>query len=72
LLNSDHYQLLDVARNADRRTICAAYRKALRRHHPGANSGNSEGEQLLRQVLTAGRVLTGSSARPHRCPGTRL
>ncbi len=55
--NNDHYQLLDIARNADSRTVRAAYRKALRRHHPDVNAGNREGEQLLRQILTAGRVL---------------
>ena len=55
--NRDHYQLLDVARNADRRTIRAAYRKALRRHHPDVNAGNREGEHLLLQIITAGRVL---------------
>lgn len=61
--NSDHYQLLDIARNADRRTIRAAYRKALRRHHPDVNAGNREGEHLLLQVITAGRVLSDPQQR---------
>ena len=60
---SDHYQLLGVERDADRRAIRAAYRKALRRHHPDANAGSREGEQILLQVITAGRVLCNPKLR---------
>jgi DnaJ-class molecular chaperone len=57
LSTSDHYQLLGVERDADRRTIRVAYRKALRRHHPDANAGSRAGERILLQVIAAGRVL---------------
>jgi len=62
-LTRDHYQLLGVARNADRRTIRAAYRKSLRHHHPDANAGSRAGEQILLQVITAGRILSNPELR---------
>ncbi len=63
MTTSNHYQLLGVAHTADRRTIRAAYRKALRLHHPDANAGSREGEPLLLQVITAGRVLSDPQQR---------
>lgn len=58
-----HYQLLGVDPGANRNGIRAAYRKALRRYHPDANAGNREGEQMLRRVITAGRILCNSQQR---------
>ncbi len=61
--DKNYYEILGVERSADRRAIRAAYRKALRRHHPDANAGSRTGEQLLRQVLSAGRVLSDPQQR---------
>jgi len=47
------YNVLGVESTADKATINAAFRKAVKRYHPDLNPDNSEAEAYLRQLLSA-------------------
>ncbi|AKH41582.1 molecular chaperone DnaJ [Altererythrobacter atlanticus] len=49
----DFYELLEVSRDADDRTIKAAYRKLAMKHHPDRNPGCSESEAKFKTISAA-------------------
>ncbi len=51
------YEILGVARDADRDTIRKAYRKLARSHHPDLNPGDAAAEERFKQISRAWDVL---------------
>jgi molecular chaperone DnaJ len=52
-IEADFYETLGVARNADERTIKAAYRKLAMQYHPDRNAGCKENEAKFKAVSAA-------------------
>ncbi|HEY3249415.1 MAG TPA: DnaJ C-terminal domain-containing protein [bacterium] len=58
----DYYKILSVARNADQKTITAAFRKLARQYHPDVNKDKSA-EDRFKEVNEAYQVLGKPDAR---------
>ena len=57
------YEVLGVARDADRDTIRKAYRKLARQHHPDLNPGDQAAEERFKQISRAWEVLEDEEKR---------
>lgn len=53
----DFYELLEVSRDADERTLKSAYRKLAMKYHPDRNPGDAESEARFKAVSAAYEVL---------------
>ena len=60
---SDFYQVLGVERNADAKTIKAAYRKLALKYHPDKNPGDSDAEERFKEINEAYAVLSDDEKR---------
>jgi len=58
----DYYQVLGVARNADKEAIRSAYRKLARKYHPDVNRG-ADAEARFKEVNEAYQVLSDDKKR---------
>src|ERR1700683_2710607 len=58
MAQSDYYQALGVAREADADEIRKAYRKLARKHHPDLNPGDKTAEDRFKKVQEAYDVLS--------------
>jgi curved DNA-binding protein CbpA len=52
-----HYDVLGVPSDADYETIKAAYRKALKKHHPDLTDGSGAAELRSKRIIDAHAVL---------------
>jgi len=59
----DLYEVLGVARDADRDTIRKAYRKLARQNHPDLNPGDEAAEERFKQISRAWDVLEDEEKR---------
>lgn len=59
----DYYEVLEVERDADGRTIKAAYRKLALAYHPDRNRGNVEAEEKFKAINEAYAVLSDPEKR---------
>jgi molecular chaperone DnaJ len=59
----DFYEILDVPRDADAKTIKAAYRKLALRYHPDRNPGDAAAEERFKQINEAYAVLSDTERR---------
>lgn len=53
----DYYKILGVEKNADEKTIKAAYRKLARQHHPDVNPNDTKAEERFKEINEAYEVL---------------
>src|SRR5271155_3422611 len=58
MAQSDYYQALGVAREADADEIRKAYRKLARKHHPDLNPGDKTAEDRFKKVQEAYDILS--------------
>jgi molecular chaperone DnaJ len=58
MAQSDYYQALGVAREADAEEIRKAYRKLARKHHPDLNPGDKTAEDRFKKVQEAYDILS--------------
>ena len=60
----DYYEILDVPKDSDERTIKKAYRKLARKHHPDASEESPEiAEKKFKEVSEAYEVLADKEKR---------
>lgn len=59
----DYYEILDVQRDADAKTIKAAYRKLALAYHPDRNPGDKGAEEKFKSLNEAYAVLSDSEKR---------
>lgn len=59
----NHYQILGVASNCSQADIKKAYRQLALQHHPDKNSGNSNSEELFKEILESYIVLSDTDTR---------
>ena len=59
----DYYELLQVQRDADARTIKTSYRKLALAYHPDRNPGNEEAEEKFKAINEAYAVLSDPEKR---------
>jgi molecular chaperone DnaJ len=59
----DFYEILDVKRDADAKTIKAAYRTLALRYHPDRNNGDAAAEERFKQINEAYAVLSDPERR---------
>ena len=60
----DYYEILEVSKDADERTIKKAYRKLARKHHPDASDESPEvAEEKFKEISEAYEVLADSEKR---------
>jgi len=59
----DFYDLLEVARDADAKTIKSAFRKKAMKYHPDHNPDNAEAEKKFKEVSAAYEVLSDDQKR---------
>jgi len=59
----DLYEVLGVARDADRDTIRKAYRKLARQNHPDLNPGDAAAEERFKEISKAWEVLQDEDRR---------
>ncbi|MBO0764441.1 MAG: tetratricopeptide repeat protein [Hyphomicrobiaceae bacterium] len=57
------YEVLGVTPDADPKTIRAAFRKAVKRHHPDVNASDAAAEQRLKQAIAAYETLKDARRR---------
>ncbi len=62
-VKADYYELLGVARDASETEIKRAYRKLAREHHPDVRQGDSQSEELFKQISEAYAVLSDPERR---------
>ena len=60
---ADHYETLDVARDATEEELKRAYRKMARRYHPDANAGDPDAEARFKELSAAYEVLSDPERR---------
>ena len=60
---TDLYEILGVARDADRDTIRKAYRKLARQNHPDLNPGDKAAEARFKEISKAWEVLEDTEKR---------
>ena len=60
---ADHYETLDVARDATEEELKRAYRKMARRYHPDANPGDPDAEARFKELSAAYEVLSDPERR---------
>jgi DnaJ-class molecular chaperone len=53
----DYYKILGVPRDADEKTIKAAYRRLARKYHPDVNRGDPQAEEKFKEINEAYEVL---------------
>lgn len=56
-VRTDYYELLQVSRTADEKTIKSAFRKMAMQYHPDRNPGDAEAEAKFKEVNAAYEVL---------------
>ena len=61
----DHYELLEVARDADAETLKKAYRRLAMKFHPDKNPDNPEAEERFKEISQAYAVLSDPEKRAH-------
>jgi len=59
----DYYKILGVEKNADDKTIKAAYRKLARKHHPDVNPDEPKAEERFKEINEAYEVLGSAEKR---------
>jgi molecular chaperone DnaJ len=59
----DFYDVLGVSKDADEKTLKAAYRKLAMANHPDRNQGNTQAEERFREASEAYEVLKDSQKR---------
>ena len=59
----DYYEVLDVARDADDKTIKKSYRKQAMQWHPDRNPGDQEAEERFKEAAEAYEVLSDTEKR---------
>jgi len=60
----DYYEVLGIAKDADKREIKKAYRKLARKHHPDANRENKkEAEKRFKEISEAYEILADEEKR---------
>jgi DnaJ-class molecular chaperone len=59
----DYYSALGVSRDADEKTIKAAFRKQARKYHPDVNKDNKQAEERFKEVNEAYEVLSDPEKR---------
>ncbi len=59
----DYYEVLGIAKTADRREIKAAYRKLALKFHPDKNPGDHEAEEKFKQINEAYAILSDPEKR---------
>lgn len=60
---TDYYELLEVERTADDKTIKSSYRRLAMQYHPDRNPGNAEAEIRFKQISEAYECLKDSQKR---------
>jgi curved DNA-binding protein len=59
----DYYKVLGISKDADEKTIKAAYRKLARKYHPDVNPDNKDAEAKFKEVNEANEVLSDPEKR---------
>ncbi len=59
----DYYEILDVERNADEKTIKKAYRKIALKYHPDKNPGDKASEDKFKEAAEAYEILSDADKR---------
>lgn len=54
----DYYDVLEIQKNADEKTIKRAYRKLAKKYHPDTNPGSKYAEQQFKEITEAYNVLS--------------
>ncbi len=62
-MTKDLYDVLGIERDADERTIKAAYRRLARKYHPDLNAGDAQAEAKFKEVAQAYEVLSDPEKR---------
>ncbi len=63
MIKRDHYEILEISRNASSEDIKKAYRKMALKYHPDRNPSNKEAEEKFKEAAEAYSVLINSEKR---------
>lgn len=63
MVELDYYELLEVHKSADQKTIKRAYRKLAMQYHPDRNQGDDEAEEKFKAINEAYEVLSDDEKR---------